>query len=66
MAGAPVTGRGRRAAPTTEQLVEAVETVLDAALLEVDVRQDGQPSTLYRLVHALDRAGLIDWREVPR
>jgi hypothetical protein len=59
-----VTARPRRPEPTTEQIVEAVETVLDAALIEVTVLQDGRPSTLYRLVHALDGAGLIDWKAV--
>jgi Fe2+ or Zn2+ uptake regulation protein len=56
---------GRRPAPTREQILAAVEVALDSALVEVDVRQDGQPSTLYRLVHVLDNAGLIDWRGVP-
>lgn len=61
-----MTARRSRPEPTTEQIVEAVETVLNAALIEIDVRQDGCPSTLYRLVHALDRAGLIDWNAVGR
>lgn len=61
-----MTPRPRKPEPTTEQIVEAVETVLDAALLEVTVLQDGRPSSLYRLVHALDRAGLIDWKAVGR
>lgn len=55
-----------KTAPTREQTLAAVETALDSALLEVDVRQDGQPSTLDRLVRVLDNAGLIDWRGVPR
>lgn len=58
--------RRRCPAPTREQTLAAVETVLDAALIEVTVTQDGRPSTLYRLVHALDNAGLIDWTGVPR
>lgn len=61
-----MTPRARPGPPTRDQVLAAVETVLDAALIEVDVRQDGKRSTLARLVHALDNAGLIDWREVPR
>ena len=57
---------GRRPAPTREQTLTAVETALSAALVEVDVRQDGQPSTLDRLVRVLDNAGLIDWSGVDR
>ena len=56
----------RRPAPTREQTLAAVQTALDAALIEVTVTQDGRPSSLYRLVHVLDSAGLIDWSGVPR
>lgn len=61
-----MTTRPRRPAPTREQILDAVETALDSALIQVTVTQDGHPSTLERLVHVLDNNGLIDWREVPR
>jgi len=54
----------RRPAPSREQITDAVETALDAALLEVVVTQDGHPSSLDRLVRVLDNAGLIDWSGV--
>lgn len=61
-----MTGRKPRPAPTRDQILAAVETVLDAALLEVTVTQDGRPSTLDRLVRVLDNNGLIDWRGVAK
>lgn len=61
-----MTPRPRRPQPTRAQILAAVETVLDAALIEVTVTQDGHPVPLEQLVRALDNAGLIDWREIPR
>ena len=59
----------RRPAPTRDQTLTAVETALAAALIEVEVTQDGGPlgdDGLTRLVRVLDNAGLIDWSGVPR
>lgn len=50
--------------PGRDAVLAAVQDVLDCALLEVSVVQDGQPSTLYRLVHVLDNYGLIDTRKI--
>ena len=46
--------------PTRDDITDAVETVLDSALVEVVVTQDGHPSTLDWLVRLLDNNGLIN------
>ena len=55
-----------RPAPSREQVLDAVETVLDATLIEVTVTQDGHPVELATLVRILDNYGLIDYTGVPR
>lgn len=54
----------QRVAPTYEEIANAMQTVLDAACIELDIRQDGHTITLARLARCLDKAGLIDWSGV--
>lgn len=54
----------RRPHPGREAVLQAVENALDSGLYEVAVTQDGQPASLDRLVRCLDKAGLIDWRDI--
>lgn len=53
-----------REAPTYEQTAEAIQQVLDSACMELTIIQDGHPVELVRLARCLDKAGLINWRNV--
>jgi hypothetical protein len=54
----------RRSHPGRDAVLAAVQDVLGAAVVTVVVTQDGQPSTLYRLVRLLDNHGLIDLTDI--
>lgn len=55
----------RRDPPSYEQIADAIETVLDAALIELHPTRLGQDITVYQVARCLDKAGLIDWKGVP-
>jgi hypothetical protein len=54
----------RRSHPGRDAVLAAVQDVLDSAEVTVVVTQDGQPSTLERLVRLLDNVGLIDLTDI--
>lgn len=54
-----------RTFPGYDAIADAIETVLDAACIELAITHDGHPAELYNLARCLDKAGLIDWSAVP-
>lgn len=55
----------RRAFPGYDRIADTIDTVLDAACIDLTVTHDGQPVGTYSLARCLDKAGLIDWSAIP-
>lgn len=55
-----------KAAPSYEEIADAIETALDSSCITVLLDQDGHPAELWQLARCLDKAGLIDWTGVRR
>jgi hypothetical protein len=54
----------RRAAPSYEEIADAMQDAFDSSLIEILATQDGRDAELWQVARCLDKAGLIDWTGV--
>ena len=50
--------------PSYEEIADAMQTAFDSSLIEIIATQDGRDAELWQVARCLDKAGLIDWRNV--